>query len=65
MRCHNRFVEIIVGRPLREWACKRLHPSVSGVRFVLACPGVVLRVWERGYWGWPVHPAAAAKGNER
>ena len=58
MRFHTRFVEVIVGRPLREWACERLEPSVFGVRFVLAFPCVVLWVWERGYWGWPVHPAA-------
>ncbi len=50
MRFSSRFVEVIVGLPLREWACVRIEPPVFGVRFVLAFPGVVLWIWERGYW---------------
>jgi hypothetical protein len=58
MRFHGRVIEIIVGTPLREWACNRLEPSVFGVRFVLAVPGAVLWVWERGYWEQAARPAA-------
>lgn len=62
MRLHGRFVEIIIGTPLREWACERLDPPVFGVRFVLAFPSVVLWVWERGYWEQVARPAANTKG---
>jgi hypothetical protein len=41
----------------REWACRRLEPPIFGVRFVLAFPGVVLWIWERGYWDQSVRPA--------